>query len=256
MTLVLLHGAGATAASWDRVREHCYGIPVLAPELPGRGGSVVPHRVDGVAAYADGVLAALDAAGVERATIAGTSLGGAIALWLALEHPERVAGIGLLATGARLRVTPAVLDGLVDGFGNVIDRLVDSTFGSEIRDRDRIVRRRMYEGVGADTTLADLSACDRFDVMDRLWDVATPAAILAGGADRLTPPKYAHLMVERIRGSRLVELPGAGHMLAWERPAEVAAELVVLWASTAPKVVRELSTASAGAGSSGSTPSY
>lgn len=251
MTLVLLHSSGATAAVWDRVREHLYGIPVLAPELPGRYGSIVPERVDGVPRYAEAVLRELDNAGVDRATIAGSSLGGAIALWLALEHPERVAGIGLVATGARLRVLPAVLDGLVDGFRGVIDRMVDSSFGVEIRDRDRIARRRMYEAVGSETTLADLSACDRFDVMDRLWEIRVPAAILSGDADLLTPPKYAHTMHDRIRASRLLEYPGAGHMLVWERPAEVAAELVVLWAATAPRVDPEGSTAWAGSGSRG-----
>jgi pimeloyl-ACP methyl ester carboxylesterase len=253
VSLVLLHSSGATAAIWDRVREHCYGIPVITPELPGRYGSVVPERVDGVPAYGEAVLRALDSAGVDRATIGGASLGGAIALWLALEHRDRVAGIGLIATGARLRVVPAVLDGLVDGLRGVMDRLIDSSFGEEIRDRDRIARRRMYESVGAETTLADLSACDRFDVLDRLWEIEAPAVIVAGTADRLTPPKYAVTMHERIKGSRLVQLPRAGHMLMWERAEEVAAELVVLWAATAPTGARAGSrTPSKGPGSPGS----
>ena len=196
MTLVLVHSAGATPAVWDGVRMHLGGIPVVAPPLPGRDGAGEP--ADTIEAHASAVLGAMDAAGIERATIAGHSLGGGVALWLALHHPARVAGLGLVS--------------------------------------------------------ADLSACERFDALDRLWEIRCRTQVFVGSADVLTPPKHARALAERISAARLVEYVGAGHMLPVERPAEVAGELAVLWAAgldgpvslrpAGPSVAAEASSAS------------
>ena len=234
MTLILLHSSGATPALWDRVLEHLHGIPTLALALPGRDGCAWPdaERERGVGAYARTVVAAMDREGVERATVAGHSLGGAVALWMALEHSERVAGLGLSCTGARLRVWPQVLEGFADGVRDTIDVFANAQCGPKAGDRERIVLRRMLEAVGMEHTLTDLQACDLFDVMDRLAEIRVRTQVFAGGRDVCAPVKYAQYLVERISGARLTIFEDAGHTVPLEHPQEVAGDLAVLWAAT------------------------
>ncbi len=235
--LVLLHSSGANPSLWDRVVAHLTGVPVLVPALPGRAGAPWPEsRPDrDVAAYGRAVLDAMDAAGAGSATIAGHSLGGAIALWLALEHPSRVRGLGLLGTGARLRVWPHVLEGLADGVRDTLDALGHLQCGPATTDRDRVAIRRMLESTGMEQTLTDLLACDRFDMMDRLGAIKVPTQIMGGSQDGCTPPRYAHYLAERISGARLTMFEGVGHALPLERAEAVAGELAVLWAATADR---------------------
>jgi 3-oxoadipate enol-lactonase/4-carboxymuconolactone decarboxylase len=230
VTLVLVHSAGATPSVWDAVRAHLAGIPVLVPSLPGREDAGEPAT--DVAGYADGVLRAMDEARLTRATIAGHSLGGGVALWLALTRPDRVAALGLVSTGARLRVLPDVFTALPDRFADVVPLMAASNFPPGAPHELVEQRRREYERVGATTVLADLTACDRFDVLDRLWEIRCRTQVLVGSEDALTPAKYARALADRISAARVVEYPGAGHMLPVERPAEVAGELAVLWAAS------------------------
>jgi pimeloyl-ACP methyl ester carboxylesterase len=228
--IVLLHSAGETPAVWDRVRAGLRGIPTFAPALPGRLGAGEP--VDNVPGHASAILSALDAEGVGRATIAGHSLGGAVALWLALTEPGRVAALGLVSTGARLRVNPQALGALPEGLDAIAPAMAASNFPAGASPELIDERRRAYLSVGAATVLADLTACDRFDVLDRLWAIRCRTQVLVGSEDVLTPPKYAHVLAERISAARIVSYPEAGHMLPTERPAEVAGELAVLWAAS------------------------
>ncbi len=230
MTLVLLHSAGETPAVWDAVRAQLKGIPALAPALPGRDGIGEPTA--DVATHADAVLDAMDHAGLARATIAGHSLGGAVALWLALTQPGRVTGLGLISTGARMRVNPAALAALPGGLADAAPLMATANFpqGTDAALIER--RRRAYESVGGETVLADLTACDRFDVLDRLWEIRCRTQVLVGAEDVLTPPRFMRMLAERVSAARYIEYPGAGHMLPLERPAEVAGELAVLWAAS------------------------
>src|SRR5574337_242258 len=106
--LVLVHGAGGTHRHWPEEVRALPGRRVIALDLPGHGGSPGPAPGT-VAGLARSVLGLLDALGVPGAVVAGHSMGGAVALTLALEAPARVAGLCLVGTGARLRVSPAVL---------------------------------------------------------------------------------------------------------------------------------------------------
>lgn len=230
MTLVLLHSAGATPAIWNRVRANLVGVPILAPAMPGRDGAGPPATE--IASHAAAVLRAMDDAGVQRAAFGGHSLGGAVALWLALHHPARVAGLGVMNAGARMRVAPQMLEALPDGLASIVELVALSNFPPGAPQEWVEERRASYESVGGETLLADLTACDRFDVLDRLWEIRCRTQVLAGAEDTLTPPRFARLMAERISAARFIEYPGAGHMLPIERPAEVAGELAVLWAST------------------------
>jgi pimeloyl-ACP methyl ester carboxylesterase len=219
--LVLLHGAGGSRLNWPPELRRLGGATVYMLDLPSHGRSEGQGR-DTVMGYTEDVLAFLDTVGVECAVIAGHSLGGAIALTLALDFPGRVAGLVSIATGARLRVAPAILEQIPVDFEAALDAITHYAWSSEAAPALLDLGRRRLRDAGPDVLLKDLTACDRFDVMARLGEIDAPALVVAGSADRLTPVKYARYLAEHISGAQLAIVEGAGHMVMLERPAEVA----------------------------------
>jgi pimeloyl-ACP methyl ester carboxylesterase len=71
-----------------------------------------------------------------------------------------------------------------------------------------------------DVLHGDFSACDRFDIMKEVAGINTPVLIICGDQDALTPVKYSRYLAERIAGSRLEVIEGAGHMVMLERPEQ------------------------------------
>jgi pimeloyl-ACP methyl ester carboxylesterase len=227
--LVLVHGAGGSADLWlHQLDDLADAARVVAPDLPGhgpgqgrRGGPGTPS-VPGYAEWLEGFLAALDA---ESVVLVGHSMGGAIAQSFALARPERLAGLVLMATGARLRVLPRIVELLRQRPREGQSLIRDLSFGPgappECTDLvDRVLRERAPL-----VTLADYLVCDRFDVRDQLAGIRTPTLVVAGTEDRLTPPKYGRFLAEAIPKARLVEIPGAGHFPQLEAPAAVNAAI-------------------------------
>jgi len=70
-------------------------------------------------------------------------------------------------------------------------------------------------------TRGDFSACDSFDVMGRLGEVAAPVLIITASDDKMTPLKYGAFLADRIEGSSLVVIADAGHLSPMEKPEEV-----------------------------------
>ena len=229
--VLLVHGAGGSGELWGPQLASLGDVArLLAVDLPGHGGTAGPGLL-GVPAYADWLLAFLDTAGIERTVVVGHSMGGAIAQTLVLERPDRVEGMVLVATGARLRVARRLLDAFrevpVQG-----QSLLEGLSYASTTPHERV---RVAERVLAETpplvTLGDFLACDRFDVADRLPRIAVPTLILAGAEDRLTPPRLGRALADGIPGARLVEIPGAGHFPQLETPEAVNGALRTFLAS-------------------------
>jgi pimeloyl-ACP methyl ester carboxylesterase len=209
------------------------GVAAYTLDLPGHGRSGGGGR-NAIEDYAADVVAFFDAAGIGCAVVVGHSMGGAIALTMALDSPERVAGLVLVATGARLRVTPSILERISTEFEIALDIITRYAWSpeasSDLVDRGR---ERLRE-TGSDVLLGDLTACDRFDVMERLEEINVSTLVVAGSADRLAPVKYAHYLAEHISASQLAIVEGAGHMVMLERPLEVVAAVCVFLQDKSP----------------------
>ncbi|MFC2046328.1 alpha/beta fold hydrolase, partial [Chloroflexota bacterium] len=176
---------------------------------------------DSIQAYGDWLVSFLDAAGIERAVLVGHSMGGGIGLDAALRYPERVAGLGLVATGAPLRVAPAILEGFPQDPQETIQLICDWTFGPEApAELVRQGRRQMAE-ISSDVIYDDFCACNGFDVMDRLGEITTPAVVVCGTRDLMTPVKYSAHLRDHISGAQMHLVEGAGHMVMLERPDAV-----------------------------------
>jgi pimeloyl-ACP methyl ester carboxylesterase len=231
--VVFVHGAGGTHQHWlYQVRDLSAPTqgdlprsPTYAPDLPGHGRSEGPGR-ESIQAYGEWLLAFLDAVELEQAILVGHSMGGAIALAAALHYPQRVAGLGLVATGARLKVAPAILEGILTDHQAAVRLICDWAFGPETpQELVRLGRRQMGQ-VPANVLYGDFVACDAFDIRPRLDSVSVPTLILCGTCDRMTPVKYSTYLRDHISGAALHLVEGAGHMVMIERPQALLRPLV------------------------------
>jgi pimeloyl-ACP methyl ester carboxylesterase len=219
--LVLVHGAGGSHLDWPAPLRRLRGANVYDLDLPGHGRSEGPGR-NSIASYRDSVLAFLDALGLKRATMAGHSMGGAIALDFALRYPDRLDGLILVGSGARLRVAPVILTGILSDFEATVGLVCDYAFGPGATEQLKRLGRQRLLAAPPQVLHGDYSACDAFDVMERLGEVRCPTLVIGGTADMLTPPKYAVYLRDHIHGAELVLVDTAGHMVMLEKPEVVA----------------------------------
>ncbi len=222
--VVFVHGAGGTHQHWLYHVRDLPRSPTYAVDLPGHGRSEGPGR-DTIAAYGDWLVAFLDGIGLDQAVLVGHSMGGAIAQDVALRHPARVAGLGLVATGARLRVAPAILEGICQDHEAAVRLICDFAFGPETPPELVHLGRRQMVSIPAEVLHGDFVACDAFSVMDRLGEIAVPAFIVCGTLDNLTPSKFSVYLRDQLQRAVLHLVEGAGHMVMVERPEAVVEAL-------------------------------
>lgn len=223
---ILIHGAGGTHLTWPAQVRRLAGQRMYAVDLPGHGRSEGLGRQT-VTEYAQDILEFMNEAALRAAVMIGHSMGAAIALSLALDHPERVLGLGLIGGAAQLQVAPAILAGLADpaGFRHMVHVITENSYapGSEARLRE-LGEQRMAE-TRSTVLHGDFIASTSFDVAGELQRIRVPTIILCGAEDKMTPPAGSRKLKAEIQRSKLRILPGAGHMLMLEQPDEVAHEL-------------------------------
>lgn len=219
--LILIHGAGGNHLHWPAALRRLPGATVYAIDLPGHGRSAGPGR-ERIEDYAADVVRFMDAVGVARGVLVGHSMGGAVAQMTALLAPERVAGLVLVGTGARLRVAPVILEGILQDPDSALDLITEWAWGPEA-DPAMVARgRQMMARVDPRVVWGDFAACDRFDIRERVGEITAPTLVITGSEDRMTPPKFGQWLTERIPGARFVRVEGAGHMVMLEKPDQVA----------------------------------
>ncbi len=234
--LLLLHGFTQTGRGWDEVARHLSGerYRPLAPDLRGHGAAGSRRPIDMDACVDD--VAGL-AAG--RFALAGYSMGGRIALHVALAHPERVARLVLVSTTA----------GIEDPAQRAARRARDEELAAWIERHaiadfaDRWGAQPLFAGQTPEVAAA--ARADRLDnhpehlaaalrgigtgahepLWDRLGELTMPAAVLAGERDEKFVA-LARRLADGLPHAKLTVVPGAGHALTLEAPAAVAAAIV------------------------------
>jgi pimeloyl-ACP methyl ester carboxylesterase len=215
---VLIHGAAGSSVAWmDVVRRASGRRRVIAPDLPGHGQSVLWDEVS-LDVYRDFVGTVCATLGIAQAVLVGHSMGGAIALRCALAWPERVAGLVLVGTGARLKVAPALHELLARDLDAYAEQYRAWAFSPSTPPD--LVDRWMAVAVQADqaTCAADYRALDGFDERPRLAGIKVPSLVICGADDLLTPPKLSYELAAGLPNARVEVVAHAGHHVAQERP--------------------------------------
>lgn len=225
-----IHGAGDAAFLWREVATRLAGpgpsggFCVAAIDLPGHGGSPGP-ALDSVAAIADFASAVLAAARFPRVVLVGHSMGGAVAIELALLGRTPLAGLALVATGARLRTSPAIFEAVRTDWPMSCRHGLAFAFGPSASDT--VKEAYFLERVAGSQTsaLADYRACDGFNRLAEVRTLSLPTLIVGATHDQLTPAKFSQFLADNIAGSTLVICDDVGHEIPLEAPDQLARAL-------------------------------
>ncbi|MEO1575422.1 MAG: alpha/beta hydrolase, partial [Pseudomonadota bacterium] len=205
--LILLHGLGCSASDWAlQMPALSEKYRVIAPSLRGFGNSDKPEGPMTVMKYADDVVALLDSLNITRAHVMGHSMGGAVALQLAVAHPERLNSLIVINSQASFAVRDwrrylVVLVRLLAGGPAGMEKL--SRFLARRlfpKDHQADLRRHMvsqYKQNDSRAYLAAIEALAGWSVEDLVDRVATPTLVVAGEYD-VTPVAAAREFAERL----------------------------------------------------------
>lgn len=249
LPLVLLHALGENAFDWSWVLPDLANTHrVYAPDLPGFGDSAKPVADYSPAFFARFVAAFLDALEVQRAVVAGNSLGGLIALRLALSEPERVTALGLIdSAGLGREVHPALQQPTLPGQGEMAVAVGKTPLGSAGRawlrvpllfanpervptewfeEQQRITQlpgflEAVISALRAQVTLGG----QREVLLDQLPKLLMPTHIVWGASDRVFPKSQAQEAVACLEHGSLELIPDCGHLPHVEQPDDFLAAL-------------------------------
>jgi len=220
-TLLFIHGSGETGLLWEnQVAALAPDYNTIAVDLPGHGDSDGPG-LDTIAGYAAAVMAFVDKTGLANLVPCGLSIGGAIVQQLLLEHADRLRAGILVSTGARLRVMPQIFETIEKDYQQFV--AMSRMFAASPHTPAAVLEPllQVTARCNPSVTAGDFRACDRFDVMARLGEIARPVLIISGADDQLTPPKYSDFLEKNIAGAIRCRIPEAGHVVPVEKPEAV-----------------------------------
>lgn len=237
--LVLLHGFCEDSTLWAPVLPRLRGIPVIRIDLPGFGGSAPPLAPE-MAVYADVVCAVLNELGIARCVLAGHSMGGYVALEFAAQHPERLAGLGLVHAHP-FADTPERRENRRRGIQMVharkkhlyVAQLFPGLFAPAFAQAhpktvDALIRNGRRQPV-AGIVAALKSMMNRADHTATLGTLPCPALFLLGQQDAIVPPAQALGAAALPRVADVHLLPDVGHMGMFEAPDRTAEILSGFW---------------------------
>lgn len=214
--LVFIHGSGGYHHIWsNQLEDFSWDTELIVPDLPGHGFSEDDGK-NTIEEYVEWLKAFLSGLCIKNCVLIGHSMGGAIAQECVLRYPDYFRGLVLVATGAKLRVSPLLINLLNKNF-ELMARIcsayayADTTPASVINEGAKILLKNNPE-----ILYKDFMACDCFDCRNRIHKIKIPTLIVCGNKDLLTPPKYSLYLHERITNSSLHIIEGAGHMVMIE----------------------------------------
>jgi pimeloyl-ACP methyl ester carboxylesterase len=235
----MIHGGGPGAAGWSNYSRNVEALAehfrLIIPDLPGFGESEKPV-IEGSAYkyYADALRGLIDELNIDRVHIIGNSLGGATALKLALDTPNRVNKLVLMGPGGGLQLfTPRPSEGVkhlfgyYEGEGPTLQKL-KGFLSCMVHDptmiTDELLEERLRASKQPGVKEAWIFSKSRPPVLEELWreysKLSQPTLIVWGRDDRTLTLDNAWAMLNQIPDVRLHVFGKTGHWAQWERPNE------------------------------------
>jgi pimeloyl-ACP methyl ester carboxylesterase len=214
--VLFVHGAGGSSAVWlttlhrtGRVRRS------VAFDMPGHGRSsgtvqTVDDWVQAIGQTAAGLC-------LGPSVLVGHSLGGVAALGAALSWPDKVAGLVLVTTAARLGVSARLLESIENAWPAWPAAIQEMGHSPDTPLATRRRSAAIATCASQAQTLADFRAAPGLDLRARLGEVACPTLVISGRHDLMVPPKWSQALAEGIPGARHIELH-SGHFPMHEQP--------------------------------------
>lgn len=226
-TIVLIHGAGGSSATWFmQLKGLSKRFHIVAMDLNGHGGSQDRSEEDIQSAYLEDIEQFVTQ--YNDPILGGHSMGGALTQLYALRYPEQLSGIILIGTGARLRVNPMIFELLDNDFEGYIEALGTYMFhdGSPME----LIETSKHEAKKCSPRVIrrDFEFCNAFDIMQDVASIQIPTLVIVGAEDVMTPIKYADYLHQKIGESHLQVVKNAGHMAMLEQ-ASVVNSIIANW---------------------------
>lgn len=237
--VLLLHAWGESRGSFARLVPLLSGFRVAAPDLRGQGGADKPASGYSFPNQTQDIVAILDALGLEKAFVVGSSSGGYLAQQLAVTFPDRVAGLVLIGA-------PLSLQGRAP-FADEVEQLSDPILQDWVRafltwfpfHRDVpawFIEDRIRDGVAmpAHAWKGILHGLSTAAPPTESGPICSPTLILWGNQDQLLPWKDQQTLASRIQGAALRVYADIGHLVLWECPELVARDIRLFFNSLPP----------------------
>jgi pimeloyl-ACP methyl ester carboxylesterase len=228
-----LHSATGEGEGLLLLDDLAGSFDVVAPMFPGYGESEGIEKIDDMEDAVFHLLDLFDQLGLVAPAVVGMSLGGWMAAELATRYPERVSSL-VLVNPAGLYIQGAEIK---DIFGRTPDEMALDLFADQSQPMAQMMHamadvsmdeipfemiKPYYQTMSATARLAWDPYLHDPKLRKRLHRITAPTLVVRGAQDTLIPPAHAEAYAAEIPGARLVEVPGAAHLLAIEKPAELA----------------------------------
>ena len=237
-TVVLSHCWTGSRSVWAPVAVRLVeqGCRVVLYDQRGHGASTLGSSTPSIARIGADLAAILEAVDVHDAVVAGHSMGGMAAQALAVDHPgvvaDRVRALVLVGTaGAQIVGLPLAGAGGLTLGSPLVERvlrgaagpaMLRATVGRSPRHGHLVATRDAFVATPPDVRLAFFRAIRAMDLRPGLASISVAVTVVNGSRDLLITPRRARALARAVPGARLVEVPGAGHMLPYEEPDLVA----------------------------------
>lgn len=239
--LLLLNSVGCDLSMWNAALPHLAGLRVLRMDMRGHGLSDVPPGDYSLEQLAEDAVSVLDAAGVAEAAVCGLSLGGMVAMTMALTHPRRVSALLPACTSARMdrgiweaRIASVRAHGMAEIADAVMARFFSPEFTEDHPEKVEAVRTR-FIAMDPQGYCGCCAAIRDMDLLSRISAIAKPTRVIAGEKDMATPfDGHGGAIRDHIAGAEVRMLPAA-HIAPVEVPQPFAAAVTEFLRPSSPQ---------------------
>ena len=240
--VAMVHSLAMDHAYWRPVADRVVarGACAVALDCRGHGSSDKPAGPYTVDLFASDLIDLLDHLGWDKAVIAGSSMGGSVALAVAVNYPARTSGLALIDTTSWYgEDAPTAWAGRANtaiekGLASLIDFQLTRWFGDDFKTHNPAVVQACVDTFLKNDVAAYAETCrmlGNFDLRHRLDTIKVPTRVFVGEDDYATPPAMAQTLHKGIAGSTYRLMAKARHLTPLEVPDDVAAEINALFAA-------------------------